>query len=201
MSVKRRIVPELNQEFAKRFDVESVEALKEKAKAQLEEEFERRAKEEAKEQLAQKLVEGYDFPLPESIVEEELKKRLERYEMDLRIRGVEPKEEDLKKAEEEFRKDVERSLRLMYVLKKIAEREELEVTQDDLRERIETMAKRANIPPERLMALMQQTGRLRVLMEEILTDKTLEFLLEKAKVKEVEVVVGEEERKDEQESE
>ena len=146
-------------------------------------------------------MEGYDFPLPESIVEEELKKRLDRYEMDLRIRGVEPKKEDLEKAKEEFKEEVERSLRLMYVLKKIAEEEGLEVTRDDVQEKIEAMAQRANIPADRLMALMQQTGRLKVLMEEILIDKTLEFLLEKAKVKEVEKVVGKEEQKEEQESE
>ncbi len=196
-SVKRRVVPELNEEFAKKFDVETVEALREKAKAQLEEEFEKRAKAEALSQLAEKIVEGYDFPLPETMVENELKKRIEQYEMDLRIKGVEPDQEELEKKKEELKDAVEKDLRLMYVLKKIAEKEGLEVTRGDVEEKLEDMSKRTNIPSDQLVGLLQQTGRLQVMIEDILTQKTLEFLYEKAKVIEREEVVGVEKEKEE----
>ncbi len=192
--VKKRIVPELNEEFAKKFEVESVEALREKVKAQLEEEYERRSKLEALDQLAEKLVEGYDFPLPETLVEDELKKRMERYEMDLRIKGVEPKKEELEKKKEEFREEVEKNLRLVYILRKIAEKEGLEVTRGDVEERIEEIAKKSNIPLDKVAGILQQTGRLQSIIEDILTKKTLEFLYEKAKVIEREEVVGKEKK-------
>ncbi len=196
-SVKRRVVPELNEEFAKKFDVETVEALREKAKTQLEEEFEKRAKAEALSQLAEKIVEGYDFPLPKTMVENELKKRIEQYEMDLRIKGIEPDQEELEKKKEELKDAVEKDLRLMYVLKKIAEKEGLEVTRGDVEEKLEDMSKRTNIPSDQLVGLLQQTGRLQVMIEDILTQKTLEFLYEKAKVIEREEVVGVEKEKKE----
>ncbi len=198
-SVKRRVIPELNEEFAKRFGVETVEALKEKARAQLEEEFEKRAKAEALSQLAEKLVEGYDFPLPESIVENELKKRIEQYETELRIKGVEPSEEELEKKKEELKEAVEKDLRLMYVLKKIAEKEGIEVTRGDIEEKIEDMAQRTNLPAEQLVGILQQTGRLQFIVEDILTQKTLEFLYEKAKVIEKEEVVGADEAEEKKE--
>ncbi len=191
-SVKKRVVPELNDEFAKKFDVESVDALREKARVQLEEEFEKRAHLNALERLAEKLVEPYDFPLPPSLVEQELEKRIRQYELDLRAKGVEPKEEDLKAKREELKPLVEKDLRISYVLRKIAKEEGVEVTRGDVEAHLESLSRNTNIPMEQLVELMNRTGRLRILMEDMLVKKTLEHLLTKVKVIEKETRIGEE---------
>ena len=192
-SVKKKVVPELDEEFAKKFGVETVEALKEKARAQLEEELAKTAHNNALARLAEKLAEQYDFPLPPSLVEQELEKRMKDYELDLRLQGVQPKEEDLEKKKEELKKAVEKDLRLAYVLREIAKKEGVEVTRGDVEAHLERLSKSSNIPMEQIVSIMQKTGRLNSLIEDMLIKKTLEHLLTKVKVVEKETPLKKEE--------
>ena len=186
-AVKERILPELNEEFFKKFNVTSLEALKEKVRTELEMEYKRIAKNEAMNMIVDKLIEMHDFPVPPSMVENLLKEKLKNYEMDLRLRGIEPKEEDLEKAKEEIRKEAINEIKAEYIIAKIAEKEGIEVTRDEIEKNVEIMARSVNTTVEKMAEFLRNTGRLAKIVENIGFTKTLEVLLEKVKTKEVEV--------------
>jgi len=195
-AVKEKVIPELNEEFVKKFGVETVEAFREKCKAELEAKLEKLSKELALSELADKLVEQYDFPVPPSLVEEALNREISNYEFDLRLKGVEPDKEELEKKREELKPEVEKRIRLGYVLRKIAEKEGIEVTRGDVEAHFEELSKRSNLPVEQLVEIVSKTGRMRGIVEDLLYNKVLEELLNRVKVKEVEVKPSEIEEKE-----
>ncbi len=197
--VQRKVIPELDDEFAKRFNVDSVEALREKVRAELEQKFEDLSKRIAMSQLAERLVQQYDFPVPPSFVDKLVEEKLNRYEMDLRLKGVKPEKEELEEKREEFREEAVKEIRLLYVLKKIAKEEGIEVTRGDVEAQLEGLSNRFNIPVENLVEMMRSTGRLTGMIEELLQTKVLEHLLGKVKVKEVEIDAMEYEKEKTQE--
>lgn len=184
-AVKEKVLPELNEEFFKKFNVTSLEALREKVKTELEVEYERLSKSNAMEQIISKLIELHDFPVPPSIVEKELEARIKNYELDMRVRGINPTEEELKEAREKLKEEVIKEIKANYILSKIAEKEGIEVTRDEIERNVEVMAKSVNTTVEKMASFLRSTGRIGKIIENIAFSKTLEFLLEKVQIKEV----------------
>ncbi|MGB9668572.1 MAG: trigger factor [Thermosulfidibacteraceae bacterium] len=187
ISIKERILPELDEKFFEKFNVTNLEALKEKVRTELEMEYKRLAKREAMGKIVEKLVEMHNFPVPPTIFESVFQEKLKNYEMDLRLRGIEPKEEDLKKVKEELKKEAINEVKAEYIISKIAEKEGIEVTRDEIERNVELMARSVNTTIEKMAEFLRSTGKLAKIIENIGFSKTLEALLEKIKTKEVEV--------------
>ena len=137
--------------------------------------------------IVEKLVEMHNFPVPPTIFESVFQEKLKNYEMDLRLRGIEPKEEDLKKVKEELKKEAINEVKAEYIISKIAEKEGIEVTRDEIERNVELMARSVNTTIEKMAEFLRSTGKLAKIIENIGFSKTLEALLEKIKTKEVEV--------------
>jgi len=182
--VKERKIPELNDDFAKEMGYESLEEMNEKITETLLKEHEQRARAEMMTQIRDKLVTQYDFPVPPSLVEKEVEKRLEDEKFHLRLRGVDPESADVdwedrrKRLEEEAIADT----RFSYLLSRIAEAEKIEVDEGEMRGKIDEMAQKFQRPVDEVMELMYKTGRLQSLSLDMLHKRVLDFLLEHAKI-------------------
>ncbi len=182
--VKERQLPELNDDFAREMGYETLEEMKEKVMETLQEEYDERAKAEMMTQIRNKLVTQYDFPVPPSLVEKEVEKRLEDEKFHLRLRGADPEkagvdwEDKRKKLEEEAVIDT----RFSYLLSRIAQAESIEVDEGEMREKVDEMAQKFQRPVNEVMELMYKTGRLQSLSLDMLHKRVLDFLLENAKV-------------------
>jgi trigger factor len=182
--VKEREIPELNDDFAKEMGYESLEEMKEKVMETLREEHEQRAEAEMMAQIRDKLVTQYDFSVPSSLVEKEVEKRLEDEKFHLRLRGADPENADVdwedrrKGLEEEAIADT----RFSYLLSRIAEAENIEVDEGEMRGKIDEMAQRFQRPVDEVMELMYKTGRLQSLSLDMLHKRVLDFLLEHVKI-------------------
>ncbi len=194
VAVKEKVLPELDEEFFKKYGVEDLDGLRKQVREGLEKRFKELSRTEVMNELAEKIGEQYDFPVPPSLVNKEVEKELGKYEMDLRMKGIEPREEELEKKREEIRERVIKRYRTAYVLEKIAEKEGIEVSRSDVEARLERISERTNLPMEYVADFYTRGGFMGSLVGNILIDKTLEHLLGKAKIieKEVELPLKEE---------
>lgn len=183
--IKTRVLPEATAEWAREIgDYGSVEDLRQAIERDLAEEKDRQEEHRLQNEILDRLVESSKFDVPkklvdltlEDLVAGELKHSAEKNS----------KESDLNSKKEELRKkmrgDAEKRVRLGFVLEKIAENEKIEVTEKDLNERLDEIAKQVQQPREKVRSYYEAKNRLGSLAHDILNKKTLQHLREKADV-------------------
>lgn len=184
--VREKKMPELDEEFLKGLQVESVEKLREQVRANLEQTRKRESEEKKRQQLTERLGSMVEFPLPESAVERETQNILRQFlETNLR-RGV-PQEEFEKRKEELYdgaRRSAFVRVKLQFILAKIAAAEDIKATDEDLSRVIYFEAQRRREKPEKFVKeLRKNPDEIDAMRQSIIFDKTLDFLLENAKLR------------------
>ena len=179
-AIKQKSLPELNDEFAKELgEFTSMDAVKKQIRESLEAEKRHTAEHEAKDKLVAELVKRNEFEVPESLVERQIDLRLERGLRALAAQGM--KMEDMKKMDlprlrvgqrEQALQDVKSSL----LLERIAELEKITVSDDELNQEVEALAKQTKQTPEAVRARLTQDGGLDRIRNRIRSEKTLDFL-------------------------
>lgn len=183
--IREELVPELNEEFFKNFEVTSESALREKLKGDLLKMAEQEEKRKLKNQIAQFLLDKTEFEVPSSIVEEETRLTVRDIVQRNMVQGVtreqlhEQRENIVQAAASSSRERV----KLSYVLNRIAVEEKIEVEESEMSARLEAMASRYRLPPEKLRVELEKRNALENLRSEIRSEKTLDFLLENSKIK------------------
>ncbi|CAB4901216.1 unannotated protein [freshwater metagenome] len=172
-SVKERILPELNDEFAalaSEFDTlvelraDVVERMK-RLKA-----MEQGA--QARDRLLEQLLETMDIPLPEGLVEEEIHSHLEG---EGRLEDAEHRAE--------VNTEVRQSLKSSFLLDAIASAEKVEVTDAELSEYLMRSAMRYGMSPDEFTQQLVQSGNLTAVFSEVARAKAMATILERVKVK------------------
>ena len=186
LEVRERVLPPLDDEFAKASKADNVAALRDAVRNQLKL---ARAQEnltaqhrQAAEQLA---LRAGDFSVPESLVDEETNAILRRFIEENMRRGVpaEQFEKDKKQLHDGARKSAIARVRSRFLLGKVAEQEKLTVTAEDINNLIYREAVMARQNPDKLAKeLSKDRERLRAAQQGILFDKALDLLVSKAKV-------------------
>lgn len=172
-SVKERILPELNDEFAalaSEFDTlvelraDVVERMK-RLKA-----MEQGA--QARDRLLEQLLETMDIPLPEGLVEEEIRAHLEG---EGRLEDAEHRAE--------VNTEVRQSLKSSFLLDAIASAEKVEVTDAELSEYLMRSAMRYGMSPDEFTQQLVQSGNLTAVFSEVARAKAMATILERVVVK------------------
>ncbi len=153
--------------------------------------------ERAKEaQIVQRLHEQIQFELPPALLQNETRRALAELVQRNRERGV--TDEMLKEKEKELIDGAAglaaNRLKTNFILHRIAEREKIEVTKEDVDVRIKQEASRYDIPPEKMRKELQQKGALDDIAEQILLGKTLDFLKANVSVETVQEAIVKEEK-------
>jgi trigger factor len=179
-AIKQKSLPELNDEFAKELgEFTSLDAVKKQIRENMEAEKRHTAEHEAKEKLVAELVKRNEFEVPESLVERQIDLRLERGLRALAAQGM--KMEDMKKMDlprlrlgqrEQALQDVKSSL----LMERIAELEKITVSDDELNQEVEALAKQTKQTPEAVRARLTQDGGLDRIRNRIRSEKALNFL-------------------------
>ncbi len=183
--VRERKLPELDEAFFKSINVESEEDLKDRILDNLEGRKKQQQREASREQVVEKLLGGVQFPVPEVGLERETQNVMGRIMVENLQRGVPHEEfENNKEAlHAQAHGIAERDLRLQLILFKIAEKESIELTQDDLQRGIMGMAQQRRQSPEELVKeLRKNRNSLQSLQRQLLLGKTLDFVVDKATV-------------------
>lgn len=181
--VKQKIVPELNDEFAKDVDdnCETLDDLRKIIKEDLEKEVEQIAKEQLYDKIIEKLIEENPFDVPETIIGEQAGRLADQaFQQYMHMYGVNPEQLGLTKEQmkEDFRERAELQVKSAIVLNKLAEIGEISVSDEELEEKIKEIAGKLKRDVEEYKKDLGRQGGKEGLRNNILTDKIFDFLSE-----------------------
>ncbi len=184
--VKRLELPELNDEFAKSFgDYENLDALRAHVKEQIEKEREEINRQWMEEQILTFLLKRFEFEVPKSWIAKQAEFLLQKFKEDQKRQGVQVEDVPLSKHPQRkvFEDLAERQVKSMLVLDEIAKKEGIAVEDTDLEARFEEIARSTGLPKEQIHQFyMSNQEQLNSLKDELLRNKTLAFLRERASV-------------------
>jgi trigger factor len=176
--------PEVNDEFAKTLGAESVAQLKDLVKQQIDREYANVARQKLKRELLDALEQSHEFELPPSLVDSEFAAIWQQLEANLK-RADKTFADEGKSEEEtraEYRKIAERRVRLGLVIGEIADKNDLKITQDEMRKALIEQARRFPGQEKTVYEYYEKTpGALAELRAPIFEDKVVDFVLDKAK--------------------
>ena len=187
-AVKERKLPELDDEFAKAMGFENVEKLQEAITTSYRQSRENLNKSAAQKTLLDRLLKMVEFPLPESLLEIQMRSligglaaRLERQGKSLDSLGK--SNEDLRK---EMLPEAEEMARIQVLLLSIARKEGLEVSDHEVTTHLYQESLRSGEDFKSLRESYERSGMIFVLRDRLLADKAMDMIYAKAKVTEVE---------------
>ncbi len=185
--VKKRRLPELNDEFAKSVgDVETLAALRDKVRQQL---IQRKTREQdgaVRRRLMDKLVQQHEIEAPESLVEREAAAVLEELLMTIRATGgkIEGLPDDPETLKARARETAIRRINESLLLGAVARQENLTVTDEEIESEVQTLARLYRQEPAAMRRSLEDPARRAHVVGHIQERKALEFLMEHAKISE-----------------
>ena len=187
VQVKEKSLPELDDKFAKGFGAESMDKLREGVESDLKNELEYSKKKSIRNQCVDKLLGAVNCDLPETIVNEATRAAVHNIVQQNHQRGVgkEIIEENKDKIYANAKTDAEVRVKANYILSKIAEKEGIKVTDQELSRQVAAMAAQQKVKPQKLAQQLKDNGTIYQVQEEILNAKVIDLLEEKAKVTEI----------------
>jgi trigger factor len=181
---------EINDEFAKTLGLESLDKLREAARARLTAEYAGATRQRVKRMLLDRLDEAHRFEAPPSLVDEEFNLMWNSIRAEMESGGKTFADEDTTEeaAKEEYRKIADRRVRLGLVLSEIGEKNKITVTEDEVSRAV---IERARSMPGREKEVWEyyqkNPNALAQLRAPIYEDKVVDFILELANVTEKKV--------------
>jgi trigger factor len=181
---------EINDEFAKTLGLESLDKLKEAARARLTAEFAGVTRQRVKRMLLDRLDEAHRFEAPPSLVDEEFNLMWNSIKSEMESSGKTFADEDTTEeaAKEEYRKIADRRVRLGLVLSEIGEKNKITVTEDEVSRAVIDRARSMPGREKEVWEYYQKNANaLAQLRAPIYEDKVVDFILELANVTEKKV--------------
>ena len=177
--IKQKVLPEVDDAFAaKLIPGKNLHDLRHMITHDLEHEKEHEVERAKEAQIVKHLQERVQFDLPPALLRNETRRALGELVQRNRERGI--SDEMLKGKEKELVEGAgglaAHRLKTNFILSRIAEAEKIQVTSEDLEDRIRDEALRYNMPVEKMRKELEQHDRLDALAEQILLGKTLDFL-------------------------
>ncbi|GGG95003.1 trigger factor [Silvibacterium dinghuense] len=182
-AIKKKISPELNDDFAKELgDYEGIEDFKAKLREHLANDKDRRAKAETRDKLAEALIAKFTFPVPESLVQNQVDARLDRGLRALAQQGMNP--EDMRKLDfarlrEAQRDSAVNEVKATLIFDKIAQTENVEVSDEELENELQLISLQTREPLETLRERLTNDGALARIREQLRREKTGNLLYER----------------------
>ncbi|WP_273112155.1 trigger factor [Corynebacterium durum] len=179
-AVKERELPELDDDFAQMAsEFDTVEELRADLASGAEESAKAEQAASIREEVLKVALEKTQFPLPASVVDEQVNAQVQQ--LMGQLGGDEALFEKLLEAQgtsrEEFneqtRTSAEEAVRTQLFLDVLAEKEEPEVTQDELNDHIVFTARRYGVEPQQFLMQLQQSGQLLNLVSDVRRGKAL----------------------------
>ena len=182
--IRKRELPELNDDFAQDVgDFRNLEELRDALRKGIHAQREYDAQQDAKNQLVEKLVDMHEFPVPQVLVDNQMRNRVERSLSALAAQGVDISKTRLNwdKVKETQGDKALREVKASLLLDKIAEREAIYATRDEVDREVERIAKQQREMVAAVKMRFEKDGTMGRIANQIRTEKTLNFLFERAR--------------------
>lgn len=195
--IKRPKAPKIDDEFAKQFNADSLEDLKDKIEFELENQLKMFVERDVNNQITDKLCEQTSFDLPKGIVNSMAEDMVERYRADMLKSGQPLKEvENIEqKVKAESEESAIKKLKLSFILEDIANKEKIYVTDTEVDKRITEFARSYNMTPQKMYDYLEKVGNIRSLRLQMREEKTIAFIVKDAEITEDTKAIGEPDEK------
>ena len=189
VGIKEQKLPELDDDFAEKIEPgKSLDQLKETLKEQMLEQRKGYRQEMVTNQILSKINSELEFELPQEIVMRETQSRVNDIFTSNTERGV--SEEELVEHQDQIiesaGEQANNSVKTSFILEQIADKEKIEVSQEEVLNRVDQIAARQNTSVKNLTKQLQKKNGFGRIINGLKIQKTLEFLRESAVIKEVE---------------
>jgi len=181
--LKKKFVPELNEDFAKEVGSQTVDELRGKIKADLERAQKNKAQVEERDALYKALIERNPFEVPKAMVERAIDSMLEgamrqmaRSGLDVRNLGL-----DFMRLRDEMRERAVQEVKGTLLLEAIAQKENIQAGEEDVEKKIEELATEAGQPVATVRKYFKNPDDRLGLSLRLREEKTIEFLKAQAK--------------------
>lgn len=190
-SVRRKETPELDDEWVKSLgeeEVGNVEQLRARVRENLTKSSEHESEHRLRDEVLSALIERHRFEVPETIVSYQANQILQSMVRDMMQRGVDPRTQDInwEAMREMVRDRAGDDVRGSMLLERVAEAEQIEVSDEEVEAEIQSMAEGSRQSVEQVRAALTKQGGERSIADRLRNRKALDFLVQNAKVRDEE---------------
>jgi trigger factor len=185
--VKEKILPALDDAFAKSYGAENLEKLQEGVRRDLENELKFSQSKSIRNQIVRGLLDRVNFELPESAVAQETRNVVYDIVRENQKRGI---SRDLIEQQKDqiysvAARGAKERVKAAFLMQKIAEKEEIKVSQEEISRRIGQLSAMYQISPDKFLKDLQKRNGLVEIYDQVMNEKVMDFLQQNAKVEEV----------------
>jgi len=184
-SLKRRVLPDLDDEFAKDLgDFENLAALRARVREDLEHEATHAGERDMRAGLMKQLARRIPFELPAALVDRELDRRLEDFARRMMEQGIDPRQAgiDWQAFRESQREAAVEAAGGAVYLDQLARQEQIDATADEIDQEVGRYAERTGRTPAAVRAALEKEQGLSRVATGIRREKSIDFLLSRATI-------------------
>lgn len=185
--VKEKVLPELDDEFAKSWEAESLEKLREGVRTDLEANQKGDARRLVRMQVQSEYAKQLTFDVPETFQQQEMRNAVNNLVRSRRAAGE--SEEDIDKAKDQITAEANAAaidnLRWFFAHKRIADEEKLEVSRDEVIQVIAAQAQQAGKDPQQHIKELQENNQIGYIQNRILEEKVIDLMADHATITEI----------------
>jgi len=184
--IKQKVLPVLDDDFAKDHgECASLNELKDRIRGRLTDELKRYQDEELKEKIISRLIESHSFAAPPSMVERQTRYLMERYQNQVSQSGADAGAPPMEEARKALESRAMRQVQATLLMEKIAELEKIEISDKEVQQHIDNLAKAAGERGKTVREFYSRPEARDDLRAQLAFGRTVDFLLERARIKEV----------------
>ena len=187
VEVKEKILPVLDDTFAKSLGAESLEKLRTGVRTDLENELKSKISRDTNAQLERQLMGRVNFDLPETAVAQETRNVVYDLVQQNTKRGV--SREVIEKEKDAIyaaaASNAKERVKFDFLIRRIAEQEDIKVAQEEILRRVQTLAVMYQMPPEKFLKDLEKRNGLVQIYDQLAREKVMEFLEANAQIEAV----------------
>jgi trigger factor len=187
VEVKEKVLPPMDEELAKAYGAESLEKLQAGVRKDLENELKFKQDKTLRTELVRALMSRVNFDLPETAVAHETRNVVYDLVQENTKRGV-PRQVIEQQKEQIFSAathNAKERVKVQFLLQKIAEKEDIKISQEEIAQRVHHLAGMYQIPPDKFLRDLQKRNGLIEVYDQIMNEKVIDFLQQHAKIEDV----------------
>ena len=183
VEVREKVLPAIDDAFAKTYGAESLEKLREGVRKDLENELKYKQDRDTRAQVIRELLNRVTFELPETAVAQETKNVVYDLVRENTKRGV--SRETIEKEKDAIYSaaaaNAKERVKIAFLVQRIAEKEDIKVSQEEILRRVQMIASMNQIAPEKFLKDLQKRNGLTEIYDQLAHEKVMEFLTNNAK--------------------
>jgi trigger factor len=175
---KKARIPAMDDELAKDMGLETLDALRAHVREQILKSKTRTVSNIMKADVLKKIIDSHEFDIPESLLSMET-----AHLANEAIASGKAEEKDFERLKAELEGNARRNIKANILIDMIGEKENIEATEDELKEKIVELSRRLSLSPENVMKYyITRDGSLDGVRRSVFEDKVLNLLIEKADI-------------------